>query len=78
MINQDGIDAGRQPAGDPQTPVAHASRRDQEQRSGVQRAAWRRASISRFGFELTLSDAGSGIGNGAGPSGPSGPGVVSG
>jgi len=69
MINQDGIDAGRQPADDPQTAAAHASRRDQEQRSGVQRAAWRRASISRFGFELTLSDAGSGIGNGASTAG---------
>ena len=69
MINQDGIDAGPLPADRPQTARADASARGQKHRRGPERAAWQRPTIARFGFELTLSDAGSGIGNGASTAG---------
>jgi len=60
MINQDGIDAGPLPADRPQTARADASARGQKHHRGPERAAWQRPTIARFGFELTLSDAGSG------------------
>jgi hypothetical protein len=63
MINQDGIDAGPRPADNPQTAPARAPTRDQEHRGVAQRGAWRRPTITRFGFELTLSDSGSVGGN---------------
>ena len=73
MINQDGIDGGPLSADGPQTAEADASARDQKHRRGAERAAWQRPTITRFGFELTLEDPGSGGVGAAGPGGPAGP-----